>query len=258
MRFRALNHTWRLVATGVAFSALGLGGIFLAVTIIPAATFFVPDRAQRARRAHTIIRTSFRAYVWVLQFLGVIRLQVIGAEKLGACKGAMIVANHPTLLDVVLIMSLVPSAQCVVKHQLWRNPFLRPIVSAAGYIRNDVDPELLIIKCSEALARGENLIIFPEGTRTTPGAAVRFRRGFAHIATLTAADLQLVTITCEPITLVKGQSWYEIPHRAPTFLIVVDKKIEIKPLLQSGPRPLVARRLVSDLETYYHGRLTPG
>ena len=153
-------------------------------------------------------------------------------------------------------MSLVPRAQCVVKHQLWKHPLLRPVVKATGYIRNDHEAEVFIEKCREALACGDNLIIFPEGTRSVPGKPLRLQRGFAHIATLLSVNLQPITITCKPITLVKGRPWYEIPECAPEFRLEVDKNIEIDTFLNYGPRALAARKLVSHLEAFYHGKLS--
>lgn len=255
---RRMNYAWRLAATGLAFAAMGVGGIVLALGVIPLATLATPDPSTRARRAQRIIRDSFRVYILMLRALGVIRLEVVGEERLAACRGSLIVANHPTLLDVVLIMSLVTNAQCVVKHQLWRNPFLGPIVRAAGYIRNDGEAESFVGDCRRALAAGGNLIIFPEGTRSVPGERLRFQRGFAHIATLTGASLQLITISCEPITLVKGQPWYVIPDHAPTFRIEIDQRLEMAPFLAGGARPLGARKLVSHLESYYGGKLKHG
>ncbi len=193
-----------------------------------------------------------------LRALGVIRVEVTGAESLASCRGVLVVANHPTLLDVVLIMALVPRACCVVKHQLWRDPFLRPVVSATGYIRNDLPPDVFLEQCRGALAEGRNLIIFPEGSRSVPGRALHFQRGFAHIATLLAADLQPITISCEPITLMKGAPWYRIPPRASQWRIEAANRIEIQPFLDCAARPLAARRLVTHLESYYNGKLKHG
>lgn len=253
-----LSYGWRLMGTGLAFAALGVGGFVLAFTAIPIATVLTRDSQVRARRAQAIIRASLQLYVMMLRLLGLMRVDVVGGEALAACRGMLIVANHPTLLDVVLIMALVPRACCVVKHQLWRHPLLRPVVSATGYIRNDHAPEIFMDKCREALASGNNLIIFPEGTRSIPGHRLHFQRGFAHIATLVMADLQPITITCEPVTLVKGEPWYRIPPRPGHWRIEAAKKITIRPYLESAARPLAARRLVSHLESYYNGKLNHG
>ena len=90
-------------------------------------------------------------------------------------------ANHPSLIDVVVLISIIPNADCVVKAHLFKNPFLRGVVKNTGYISN-ADPEGLLVDCKKSLAAGNNLIIFPEGTRTKVGQAVKFQRGAANIA----------------------------------------------------------------------------
>jgi 1-acyl-sn-glycerol-3-phosphate acyltransferase len=253
-------YLWRLLWTAFAFAALGVGGFVLAMTVIPAVTLFIRDRQTRHRRAQHIVRSSFHLYIAMLRMLGVLKLEVVGGEKLSACHGKLIVANHPTLIDIVFLMALLPDATCVVKSELFRNPLLSPLVQAAGYISNDHDPEVLIELCRETLATGNNLIIFPEGTRSVPGKPLHFQRGFAHIATMTGVKLQPITITCEPITLVKGEPYYKIPDSQPRFRIEVANEIDTKEFLSfsADSRARAARKLVSYLESDYGRRLNHG
>ncbi len=257
---KRIFYVWRLIWTALAFATLGLGGVLLALTVIPVATLFVHDEQTRNRRAQGIIRESFRVYLWLLQGMGILKLEVIGGEQLRACHGKLVVANHPTLLDIVILMALLPDAKCVGKRQLWRNPMLRPVVRAAGYIRNDDEPETLIVKCSEALAAGYNLIIFPEGTRSVPGQPLHFHRGFAHIALASGVNLRPVLITCEPVTLVKGRPYYKIPASPPHFRIEVTEEIDAARYAPAaaGSRALDARKLVSYIEADYCRRLNHG
>ena len=248
---RTLSYAWRVPATGFSFGVLGLGGLLLAATVFPLIALFCRDEATRARRTQAVIRASFQAYILMLQGIGVIRLTVKGADRLALCRSVLIIANHPTLLDVVLLMSLVPNAQCVVKHQLWRNRFVGPVVRAAGYLRNDLDPQLLIERCRETLRAGNNLIIFPEGTRSVPGQAPRLQRGFANIALLVPADLQIVRIGCNPVTLTKGLPWYDVPERRACFSVSFEDRVASADFLSYGSRALGARRLTTYLETRF-------
>ena len=75
-----------------------------------------------------------------MQRAGVLTYSVEGAEKLGR-PGQMIIANHPSLIDVVFLIGLVRQANCVVKQSLWQNPFTRGPVRDAGYISNDGSAE---------------------------------------------------------------------------------------------------------------------
>lgn len=251
MLARALSYAWRVPATGFAFCVLGIGGLVLALTAFPLIAASARDDLVRERRGQAVIRVSFRAYLLMLRALGVIRFEVIGRERLAGCRGALIIANHPTLLDVVLLMSLVPNAQCVVKHQLWHSRFLGPIVRAAGYIRNDLEPDAFIERCRHTLGAGSNLIIFPEGTRSVPGQPARIRRGFANVALLVPADLQIVRISCDPITLSKGSPWYDIPERRALFRVMIDDFVATADFMRYGSRALGARRLATYLEARF-------
>jgi 1-acyl-sn-glycerol-3-phosphate acyltransferase len=212
----------------------------------------------RQRRVQKVIRQSFRVYILMLRVLGVISLRVEDVERLADLRGKLIIANHPTLLDIVLLMSLTPRAQCIVKYQLWSNFFLRPLVQGAGYIRNDQDPAALLESCAATLRAGNNLIIFPEGTRSKPGLPIRFHRGFANIATMAGVDVQLVTIGCKPPMLAKGDPWYRIPAKKSFFTIAVGELVDINAFLSMPYRSLAARRLHTLLEHRYADASTNG
>ncbi len=251
MLLRTISYAWRVPATGFAFAVFGLGGLLLAATIFPLITLVTPDPEIRKRRTRTVIRGCFQFFVLLMRCLGVIRVARLDRVALARCRGKIVISNHPTLIDVVLLVSIIPNAQCVVKHQLWRNLFLGGVMRAAGYIRNDLEPDLFIAACDRAVKSGDNLVIFPEGTRSIPGRKLRFQRGFANIALLTDADLQLVRISCHPIMLNKGTPWYRVPEQPGRYQISLGEQVAPGPFLRSGSRALAARKLVSFLESCY-------
>ena len=138
-----------------------------------------------------------------MQVLGVFRVEITGRERLER-EGLLILANHPTLIDIVLLMAFVKHGDCVVKSALWRNPFTHATVRPAAYIRNDDDGIRVIDDCIAAVRRGSNLIIFPEGTRTPADGRIRLKRGAAAIAVLGPCNITPVRIHCSPRMLVKG------------------------------------------------------
>jgi len=250
-----LQHSWRVLATGFAFACFFLGGALLAGIVFPVLALRRNGREDRAQR---LIRRVFRFYLMMLRSLGLIRLEVIHAERLAACQGKIIVANHPTQLDVVFLMALTPHVQCIVKHELWDNRYLKGVVRAAGYIRNDLPPDATIAACREALGRGNNLIVFPEGTRTRIGEPMHFHRGVANIAMLTSTPIQLVVISCNPLTLTKGEPWYRVPPRRPRFRVEVADPIEITRYMQFPYRSQGARRLMSEMSEFYARSIVHG
>jgi 1-acyl-sn-glycerol-3-phosphate acyltransferase len=254
----SLGYLWRLAGTGIAFAALFGGGALIALTIFPIVHLTTPPGNQRRERNQFLIHLLFRLYVMMLRLLRLIDLEVSGAERLRDGAGRLIVANHPSLLDVVLLMALVRRTQCVVKKELWESRYLGRLVRGAGYIRNDLELDAMLTACRNALAEGNSLIIFPEGTRSMPRQAMQLRRGFANIATLLQAQIQLVTITCDPPTLVKGENWWTIPHRRPLFRVEVGDCLDAASSPDCKYRSLAVRKLVRRVEDYYSERLSGG
>jgi len=252
-----LDHLWRVLGTGLAFLALFGGGPIVALITICIARLMLLGGTERAARMRYLIHRMFRLYIRTLVVLRVIDVDMEGSAKLADRGGRLIVSNHPTLLDVVLLVALIPRAQCVVKSEHW-NGMLGPVMRAAGYIRNDLPAEEMLAASRAALDGGYHLIIFPEGTRSRPGQPLRFRRGFAHIATMLEAEIQLVVLTCNPPTLLKGDKWWQVPPRRPRFRVAIGNTITMKDVGVEEHRSLTTRKLVRHLEDYYMEQLANG
>ena len=253
-----LDRLWRSFGIGLFLVLIGVGGSLMAVTIFPLLALVIRAREPRRQVFQWVLHHSFRLYAAGIHWLRIADIRFEGAERLRNLRGTLIIANHPSILDVVLIMAAVPSVQCVVKAGLWRNPFFHLTMRSAGYIRNDLEPEAFMAACVGALKAGQNLIIFPEGTRTVPGQPMQMRRGFANIATLAEADVQLVTMRCEPPILFKGDRWWNAPRKRSEFSMTVGEVLDIDEFLRDRPRPLSARKLVAFVEDYYSEKLRNG
>ncbi|GGO65931.1 lysophospholipid acyltransferase family protein [Bowmanella pacifica] len=244
-----LNRIWRFFATAFCFSLFGLGGLFLALIWFPLCNLFYSDQARKRANCRAIVRQTFGFFVTVMCWVGVIRVSLEEAQKLRALSGKVVIANHPSLIDVVVLISLIPNADCVVKSSLLRNPFMRGVIKATGYISNDNVDELLA-DCERSLSQGNNLIIFPEGTRTYPGQPCHFVRGAANIAIRTAKDFQLVFLRVEPPFLTKGLPWYKVPARRVDFMLRVAGTYNVHPYLSDNVTGAV-RKLTKDIENLF-------
>jgi 1-acyl-sn-glycerol-3-phosphate acyltransferase len=252
LRYR-LNYAWRVFGTGLSFACFGLGGIVISVTLFPLIRLVSWDAGVRRRRIQRAMSATMRLFVWLMRTLGVISYEVHGGEKL-RMPGQLVVANHPSLIDVVLIISFMPEVDCIVKQGLWRNPFLRWPVAWAGYIPN-TEPERLVEQCAGALQAGRSLIVFPEGTRTVPGQAMSMKRGAAQIALAAGCDIRPVSIHVAPLMLTKGAKWYRVPPRPGHWRIEVGDAIRPGDFVQAGEGPAVAaRRLTRHFMDYFSRR----
>ncbi|MCU6500227.1 1-acyl-sn-glycerol-3-phosphate acyltransferase [Rugamonas sp. A1-17] len=248
-----LSRYWRVFATGLSFLVFGVGGLLLRVLVFPALNVVVRQPERRVAAARTVIRRAFRSYVDLMRALGVLRYEIRGVEKLDR-GGLLILANHPTLIDTVFLMAFVKNADCIVKGALWNNPFTRGPVRAAGYINNEGGAEL-VDDCIASLRRGNNLIVFPEGTRTPANGVISMKRGAANIAVRGVRDMTPVLIRCEPATLGKGDKWWRVPPRRVSISIEVQDDLAIAAFTGGAASDVMAaRQLTEFLQKYFTGK----
>lgn len=248
-----LGRGWRLLATGFCYALFGLGATVMSVLVFPVVRLTTRDPVTRRTRTRQFIGDSFRFYVWLVERLGVGSVRLAGVEHLADTAGMLVLANHPTLLDYVVHVAALPQANCVVKSALWHNLALGGVVRAAGYLRNDESAEL-IDSATAALAAGQSLIIYPEGTRSIPGRPLAFRLGAARIALRSRARILPVVMRCEPATLLRGQPWYAIPPRAWRIEMRVLAPVDVATLVGSAalPESIAARHLTRTLEQIFN------
>jgi 1-acyl-sn-glycerol-3-phosphate acyltransferase len=191
-------------------------------------------------------------------------MSLIGVVKKGRFRGMehlesggpfLIVANHPTLIDVVLLISRFPEVDCVVKKALWEHRFLGGVVRAANYIQGE---GARFMECAlERLRLGHSIILFPEGTRSPRQGLRPFQRGAARLALASEARIVPVVIECDPPFLMKGQPWWDVPDRPLSLSLQFGAPEEI-PLPAGEPEsdPGRARALTESMEHYFRRKMT--
>jgi 1-acyl-sn-glycerol-3-phosphate acyltransferase len=253
-RVPSLRRAWRALRTGIAFALFGVGALVISVVALPVLqlTSRRPDDLQR--RTQALIHHAFRLFAWYMTLTGLIRVTWVGRERLRE-RPILVIANHPTLIDVVLLVAAMPQADCIVKTAAERHLLLRRLVKAAGYIPND-RPDAIITAGTESLRQGRSLLLFPEGTRSPSGRLGPFHRGAARIALRSGTDLVPVVITCSPPTLMKGQPWYEVPERTAHLTLTVKEPILLRelPAIRSTEAG-GARELTDFLQGFYERQL---
>jgi len=250
-----LNYGWRVFATGLSFVVFGLGGICIAF-LLTLLLYLVPiARSSKLLLARKTITRSFRLYIWMMKRLGLLTFRVSGLENI-PIDGCLVVANHPSLLDVVFLISQISGSDCVVKASLKRNVFTRGPILVSGYVAND--SEDFISGSERSIRAGSPLIVFPEGTRTTPGEPCEFQRGAANIALAAQCSIVPVIISCKPATLLKGQPWYRIPPTPAHFEINFQPVLSLENIIdRDAPKSKSARVLTRYLQQYFTERMAP-
>jgi 1-acyl-sn-glycerol-3-phosphate acyltransferase len=223
-----LERAWRVLATGLCFAAFGIGSLLLGVLVFPLLHLLAWSPERRVRAARRVIRATFGFFIGLMRATGVLTVEVRGAERLQG-GGRLILANHPTLIDVVLLMSLVERCDCIVKGALGRNLITRGPVRAAGFVFND-DGEGLLEDCLRSLRAGSNLVIVPEGTRSPRTGPIQLQ------------------------PLAKGEKWYRVPATRPHFIVQVGETIAVSPFIAGAAHPALAARHLNQHLTEYFAR----
>lgn len=240
-----LDYFWRLFGTAFSFAVFGIAGLVMGLVLFPFLFVFVRDDRARQRVARTLIGRAFASFIWMMNGLGVLSYRVVGAEHLRDGRNYLIVANHPTLIDVVFLVSMLPHVDCVIKEAVTRNPFMRSTVAAANYISNTAFEDLLV-SCVERLKTGGSLLLFPEGTRSVPGQPIEFKPGAATVAVRSEAPVLPVAIECEPRFLTKEEPWYYVPSGRPHFVIRIMPAVTKEELIAGHHDERDARRVMNE------------
>ena len=136
---------------------------------------------------------GFRLYLWCLTLTGAVTFELRALDALRNAGPLVIAPNHPCLLDAVMIVSRLPDVACVAKAKLVDSPFFGASARLAGYIRND-DFFGGAVQAVETLRAGSQLLLFPEGSRTTHPPIDRLKGGAVLVARRARVPIQTVLI----------------------------------------------------------------
>lgn len=246
---RALNRYWRIFATGLSFAIFGFAGVFLTVLLFPILVL-TKDSPIRRMYGKRLLKKSFQSFLWGMQFLGVMDLKTKHMDRLKS-GGRLVLANHPSLIDAVILIALIENPNGIIKSSLFNNPCMYGLAKMAGLIRNVEGPEL-IRKSMESITTGDNLIVFPEGTRTKVLGELVFKQGAAYIAVKGGFNITPVLIVTSEPFLRKDDIWYKVPLNKPSIVISVMEEIEVATKVRVGNDPILAsEELTEYLEEYY-------
>jgi len=197
--------------------AYGLGGgcCFMAWGF---STFLsaLPLRArQRERITRKTIRRLAALWVGVLGGMGILEVDFGDIRQQVGKRGVVLVANHPTYLDAVLFMSVFPNLFCLTKAGNLERFWISVTARQAGYVDNG-NALRMVRECIARIRRGENLLIFPEGTRTTGVQVKSLKRGFAYITLKAGVPLVVIRVTSfNEAFMRKGHPFFSVSPRIP-------------------------------------------
>jgi 1-acyl-sn-glycerol-3-phosphate acyltransferase len=231
------------VATYIGLTELGvicLGWSVIALVCYP----LLPRRWGTAFGRYGIM-AGFRLYAWTLSVTGAYRLDLRAVDALRDGPPVVLVPNHPSLIDALLILTRHPNIACVMKQELMRNVFLGAGSRLARYIPSG-QPRLMIRECVEELGRGGVVLLFPEGTRSTRVPLNRLTGSVGVIARHAQVPVQMLIIETDSPYLSKGWPLFRVPSLPITYRVRLGKRFD---------PPANAAAFIDELEREYTAEL---
>jgi 1-acyl-sn-glycerol-3-phosphate acyltransferase len=196
---------------------LTLGVVSLAWNLIAWLVYPLLPARRGTTLGRTVIAHAYRLFWSLTAAFGILRIEARCLDALRDEPGGLIIAaNHPSMLDALLVVARLPRGVCIMKATLMRNPFLGAGARLARYIRND-SARTMIRNAVANLREGAQLVLFPEGTRTVRAPTNAFRPGVTLIAQLAQVPIQTVIIETDSPYLAKGWPIWRPPPTPMVF-----------------------------------------
>jgi 1-acyl-sn-glycerol-3-phosphate acyltransferase len=239
---RVAKRVCDTILYAVLLALFGLSCV--AWTLVSLALLILP-RSSGQPAGQVVIMAGFRYFLAVMRASGAMKSDLAALDHLRGRTPLIIAPNHPSQIDVMLIVSRLPHVICAAKSKLLMHPLLGAMARLAGYIPNDA-PHRFVREAIRQLDRGRQLLIFPEGTRSSGTGVGSFKQGFALIAQCADVPIQSVFIESNSRFLSKGWPWLRVPE----FPLVY--RVRLGPLLSCGAD---RRDFVASMEKAYGGEV---
>jgi 1-acyl-sn-glycerol-3-phosphate acyltransferase len=222
----------RSVAFNLSFYALLIGMLVIGIPLLLAPEQVIKNYAQ----------VWSRLSLALLRVICGVRVEYRGLDRVPA-GGLIIAAKHQSFLDIITLLPIAPQFTFVMKRELGWIPLFGQLVLRGGMIAINRSEGRKIMSWLNArvkvvLAAGQQLIIFPEGTRRPVGAEPAYKSGVSHLYAATDA-------VCLPVALNSGVFWPRRSYLKHPGTLVVEVLPPIGPGLE---RTQFLARLQDEIE----------
>lgn len=244
-----LRHTFRVATVISGFIVFHLGAAILGWIVLPLLRLVSFNTSRGRARCQRVVSWTFRLMMNYLDLIGAIHSRVetqdgAALDQVNLERPSVVIANHPTILDVVLLMSVIGEGVIVVNSWVYFNPFWGTLPWCCGYIHarpglgSGVD---VIRQAIDRLEKGSHVVLFPEGTRSPRHGLWPFKKGAFRIAEETRADLVPFCVVCDPPVLGKKQSIQDFPANENVQLVATQMPVEHNDHSSEGAREKASR-----------------
>ena len=210
----------------ILFVIFGTGALFLRYCIFP----FQKNELKN----YKTLQKSWQFFICLIKFLKIIELKIDNLDKISTIKNSIIVSTHPSFIDIVILMSIIPYSTCFVAEKLARNPFFKGMVNLL-FILEIKSIDNWLEKTCEKLNNGLNVIIFPMGIRHKKNEMPKIRRGTALIAQKSHKNIVMLKLQTSFDFLQSNQPIYDAGNKPILYSLKYLGEINTNHFLEKFP-----------------------
>lgn len=182
-------YTFGMIVRNLTFYVPTVLGCFI-ILVISLLLLCLPIRRRHKQAlVSKMLHVGCKVLVAVTPVIKSVRIDGDLVEKDGTVEPGIIVANHQSSLDIILLMAAFPKVKFFVADWVKNSPLFGPIAEYLGYYVRSEGYEGSLANLKKDIDQGWSLVIFPEGTRTTDGTIRRFHKGAFYLASQVCAPV---------------------------------------------------------------------
>ena len=167
-----------LVYSVLSFSYFGFGGLFISLISITLLKIIPVSKKIKMKWFHKVVSLFMKSVLYTNPYL-IKRVKNVGNQTFE--NPAIIIANHMSFLDILVVGMLHPKIVFLVNDWVYNSPVFGKAVQVAGFYPVSSGIEKGVSHLEEKVKQGYSLMIFPEGTRSPNNKMRRFHKGAFYL-----------------------------------------------------------------------------
>ncbi len=222
--------TLRSLLMVISFIIFGIGSLIAGLIVFPLIKLFCRNQRKCLNRYSAVVNHSWNFFVKFIQMIKLIKLDISNLDKLKNIRNSVIVSTHPSYIDVLILLSLIPKTTCFVAPRLTQNGFFKKIIESMFLISGKPLNELKN-DTKRMLDYGFNILIFPSGIRHRKNEHPKIHKGAALTAINAEKNIVPVVMSTDFDFLQIGQPFYDAGIKPVTYSIKCLEPIKIEKFL---------------------------
>ena len=208
--FKIIKFPIDFILTCIFWFYFILGYVFFYVPVLFLLKPFIHDRETMFQNVNYIFYRGFFSLIKIITPGLTIKI----STEVSGIRAAVVISNHRSYLDPILLISIFPRQKTIVKGVFFKFPILRWVMKSGGYIPFVPNGELKYMmiegmqRMSAFLKEGGVLFIFPEGRRSRDGKLGKFQKGAFSIAGKCDVPVEVIYINNTNRLFIPGRFFF--------------------------------------------------